>query len=92
MIEIDYTNKPSITTLRAAIRKAAAAGKTFIVLTWGENRILIERVNYAGGYRPQWVGTGWIGRNGGHDLAQELEISSRTGAPAGRLIVKHIGA
>jgi hypothetical protein len=92
MHEIDYTNKPSITTLRAAIRKAAKAGKTFIVLTWGENQITIERVDYAGGYRPQWVGRGWIGRNGGQDLAHELEISSRTGAPANRLIVKHIGA
>ena len=90
MHEIDYTNKPSITTLRAAIRKAAAAGKTFIVLNWGENRILIERVNYAGGYRPQWQGTGWIGRNGGQDLAQELEIQQRSGIPSNRLIVKHI--
>ena len=86
MIEIDYTNKPSITTLRAAIRKAAAAGNVFISLQWGENRILIEHTQWG------WTGTGWIGRNSGHDLAQELEISRRTGAPAGRLIVKHIGA
>jgi len=75
MHEIDYTNKPSITTLRAALRKAVAAGKTFIILNWGENRIVIERVQYAGGYRPQWHGTGWIGRNCGSDLATELNRS-----------------
>lgn len=83
---IEYTNKPSITTLRAALRKAAAAKKNFIVLSWGENQIIVERSQWG------WIGRGWIGRNGGHDLAQELEISSRTGTPAGRLIVKHIGA
>ena len=71
MHEIDYTNKPSVTTLRAAIRKAAAAGKTFIVLTWGENQITVERSPYG----PQWLGHGWIGRNGGQDLANELNRS-----------------
>ena len=86
MTEIDYTNKPSITTLRAAIRKALTAGHDFIVLTWGENQITIERT--------QWgiVGRGWIGRNGGQDLAREIEISQRAGIPAARLIVKHVGA
>lgn len=90
MIEIDYTKKPSIVTIRAAVRKAVAAGETFIVLTWGENQITLERVNYAGGYRPQWIGRGWIGRTGGQDIATEIEITQRTGAPAGRLIVTHI--
>jgi len=72
MIEIDYTNKPSITTLKAAIKKAAAAGHDFIVLSWGENQISIERVQYAAGYRPVWVGRGWIGRNSGQDIANTL--------------------
>ena len=66
MLEIDYTKKPSVTTLRAALRKAAAAGKTFIVLTWGENQIVLECL--ASG----WLGRGWIGRNGGDDLAREF--------------------
>ncbi len=66
MIEIEYTNKPSITTLKAAIKKAAAAGKTWIQLTWGENQITIERGAWG------WSGGGWIGRNGGQDLANEL--------------------
>lgn len=67
MHEIEYTNKPSITTLRAALRKAIKAGKTFISLQWGENRILIERSQWG------WHGIGWIGRNGGQDLAHELQ-------------------
>jgi len=86
MHEIDYINKPSITTLRAAIRKAAKQGHAFIVLTWGENQITLEHTRWG------WNGRGWIGRSGGHDLAQELEIQQRSGIPAGRLIVKHIGA
>jgi hypothetical protein len=67
MLEIEYTKKPSITTLRAAIRKAAGAGVCFISLQWGENRILIERTQWG------WLGTGWIGRNSGHDLAKEIK-------------------
>ena len=67
MKQIDYTNKPSITTLRAAIKKAAQAGENVIELTWGENQITIEQTPYG------WTGYGWIGRNGGQDLAHELQ-------------------
>jgi len=71
IIEHDYTNKPSIVTLRAALRKAAARGGDFIQLTWGENQITVERGAYG------WNGWGWIGRNGGQDLAHELENARR---------------
>jgi hypothetical protein len=71
IIQHDYTNKPSIVTLRAALRKAAARGGTFIQLTWGENQITVERTPYG------WTGHGWIGRNGGHDLAHELALAER---------------
>lgn len=57
MKQIDYTNKPSITTLKAAIKKAIATGETWIQTQWG------------------WVGGGWIGRNGGQDLANEIQRS-----------------
>ena len=70
MFEIEYTKKPSVTTLRAAIRKAVQAGNTFIQLTWGENQITIEW----NGSNTKWRGQGWIGRNGGFDLANELNI------------------
>jgi hypothetical protein len=46
MHQIEYTNKPSITTLKAAIKKAAAKGETWIQLIWGENQITIERTPY----------------------------------------------
>lgn len=66
MTEINYTNKPSITTLKAAIKKAVAKGETWIQLTWGENQITIERGPWG------WQGRGWIGKHGGQDLANEL--------------------
>jgi hypothetical protein len=69
-MEIIYNKKPSITTLRAAIRKAVDKGADSIFIVWGENVIAIEyHAN-----RAQWHGTGWIGRNGGSDLANELNI------------------
>lgn len=75
MTQIEYTNKPSITTLRAALRRAAKAGHTFIQLTWGENQITVERMRWQWG--DSWVGHGWIGRNGGSDLADELNKQER---------------
>jgi hypothetical protein len=72
MTQIEYTKKPSITTLRAALFRAANAGSTFIQLTWGENQITVEKTPYG------WDGHGWIGRNGGSDLANELRKASRT--------------
>jgi hypothetical protein len=69
-MEFNYTKKPSITVLRAAIKQAAKLGETNISLIWGENVIDIEyHAN-----RDKWSGNGWIGRNGGFDLANELNI------------------
>lgn len=73
MEQIEYTNKPSITTLRAALKKAVKAGHTFIQLTWGENQITVEKTRYG-----WWDGYGWIGRNGGADLAKEINRAPRT--------------
>ena len=66
MVQIEYTKKPSKPTLLAAIRKALAAGETWLQLTWGENQITIERGPYG------LTGQGWIGRHGGQDLANEF--------------------
>lgn len=71
-----YASKPSITTLRAAAKKAAARGETFVQLTWGENEITLEKQREPG-WRGPWEGHGWIGRNGGDDLAQELNEQLR---------------
>jgi hypothetical protein len=67
MRQIEYTRKPSITTIRAAAIKSINAGETWIQLIWGENQITIEKSPYGG-----WIGRGWIGKNGGQDLAQEI--------------------
>ncbi len=66
IIERDFTNKPSIVTIKSTIRKAVAQGGTFIIIRWGENQINIEQSQWG------WIGQGWIGRNGGHDLAYEM--------------------
>lgn len=63
----DYIKKPSVTTLRAALRRAVAGGSDFIQLTWGENQITVEHTLYG------WEGYGWIGRTGGDDLAREIK-------------------
>tara|TARA_R110000868_G_scaffold394984_1_gene666485 strand:+ start:430 stop:642 length:213 start_codon:yes stop_codon:yes gene_type:complete len=68
MLQIEYTNKPSVTTLKAALKKAAANGETWVQLSWGENQITIEKTD--GLFK--WFGRGWIGRNGGQDLADTL--------------------
>jgi len=69
-MEFNYTKKPSITVLRAAIKQAAKLGENNISLIWGENVIDIEyHAN-----RDKWSGNGWIGKHGGFDLANELNI------------------
>ena len=66
MYQVEYTNKPSIVTLRAAIKKAIVKGETWVQLIWGENQITLEKTQWG------WNGHGWIGRTGGQDLANEL--------------------
>jgi hypothetical protein len=67
MIDFEYTKKPSIVTIRAALKKGIAAGETFIQVIWGENQITIEKTQWG------WIGSGWIGKHGGHDIAKELK-------------------
>jgi hypothetical protein len=69
MTQIEYIKKPSVTTLRAALFRAANAGSTFIQLTWGENQITAEKTRW------DWQGNGWIGRVSGYDLVKELNIA-----------------
>lgn len=67
MLQLEYTRKPSITTIRAAVVKAVNLGHCFIQLTWGENQITLEKTQWG------WTGQGWIGKHGGQDLAHEIE-------------------
>lgn len=66
MMQREYAHKPSISTLRAAAFRAVNAGETWIQFTWGENQITLEKTRWG------WDGHGWIGRNGGSDLAREI--------------------
>jgi hypothetical protein len=68
MRQIEYTKKPSGPTLRAALRKALNDGETWVQLVWGENQITVERGPWG------LMGRGWIGRHGGHDLANEFRM------------------
>jgi hypothetical protein len=68
MRQIEYTKKPSGPTLRAALRKALNDGETWVQLIWGENQITVERGPWG------LMGRGWIGRHGGHDLANEFRM------------------
>jgi hypothetical protein len=68
---IEYTKKPSITTIRAAAVKAINSGETWIKFIWGENQITLEKGAWG------WIGRGWIGRNGGQDLANEISRMGR---------------
>lgn len=70
LIEEEFNNRrPSLPQLNAAIKKAVARGATHIVLRWGENQINLEQTPYT---RSGWSGHGWIGRNGGDDIAQTM--------------------
>jgi hypothetical protein len=70
VIQLDYIRKPSKPTLVAAIRKALNNGGDFIQLTWGENQVTIEKSPWG------LVGSGWIGKNGGSDLAQQFKMTN----------------
>ena len=68
MVQIEYTKKPSKPMLLAAIRKALNTGANRVSLIWGENCIDVERTTWG------LIGRGWIGRNGGQDLADEFKM------------------
>lgn len=61
--------RPSLQQIKAAISKARAQGADYIVLRWGENQITVEKFAPA---RSGWIGHGWIGRNGGQDIANTM--------------------
>ena len=67
-------NRPSLASIEKQIRTAVRQGADYITLTWGENQITLERV--PGTWtRSGWVGHGWIGRNGGQDIANRMPLN-----------------
>lgn len=75
--EHEWDHKPSITSLKAAVKKSIAAGYTTIHLTWGENQIRLEKQTRWIGNNGPWDGEGWISKKGGADLAKQLNEEIR---------------
>ena len=70
-IHHEFTGRrPSLSQINAAVRKALAQQADYIVLRWGENQINLEKTPYT---RSGWAGYGWIGRNGGDDIASNMK-------------------
>lgn len=72
MFEREYSRKPSFVQLNCAFRDARAAGADFVQLTWGENQITLQRGPYG------WEGHGWVGKVGGHDMAEKINRGGAT--------------
>lgn len=66
MMQHEYTRKPSFVQINCKIRDARAKGATFLQLTWGENQITLEKTPNG------WLGSGWIGKTGGADIAAKI--------------------
>lgn len=63
---------PSKLQLISATKKHILSGAEHITLTWGENEIRLEKQKQWIGHDGPWTGEGWIRKNGGYDLAAEL--------------------
>lgn len=68
-----HNRKPSIKQINACINNALKDNATTIQISWGENRIDIER-SYNG---AQWLGSGWIRNISGYDIANDLNDNRR---------------
>jgi hypothetical protein len=60
--------KPSAKQVLKQVAEGIRQNSDVIYISWGENRIDLERT----GLRPQWYGGGWIKGISGYDIAKEL--------------------
>ena len=67
-MHVNYNSKPSKTTIIACIKKALNTGTRHIYIQWGENMIEIEKTQFG------LMGSGWIGKNSGQDIAQLFKM------------------
>jgi hypothetical protein len=94
MDEINFTGRrPSLAQCIKAAKLSAARGHSEIRLLWGENWCEVSRQS-----NGRWSGFGWLRTIDACKVAEGLNVDpvaaaivSRTGVPAGRLIVSHIG-
>ena len=69
LYEYDFTGrKPSTAQIKKQVSEGIKKNASMILISWGENRIDIER-SYNGQY---WLGSGWIKRISGSDIAEGL--------------------
>jgi len=74
LCEYEFHNrKPSIKQINACINNALKDNASMILISWGENRIDIER-SFNG---TQWLGSGWIKNISGYDIAKGLNDNRR---------------
>ena len=74
LCEYEFHNrKPSIKQINACINNALKDNASMILISWGENRIDIER-SFNG---TQWLGSGWIKSISGYDIAKGLNDNRR---------------
>ena len=65
--------KPSIKQVLKQVKEGMRQNCRVILISWGENRIDIER-SYNG---AQWLGSGWIKSISGYDIAKDLNDNRR---------------
>lgn len=74
LYEYDFAGrKPSIAQVLKQVREGIRQNCRVIQISWGENRIDIER-SYNG---AQWLGSGWIRNISGYDIAKDLNDNRR---------------
>ena len=74
LYEYDFTGrKPSIVQVLKQVKEGMRQNCRLIQISWGENRIDIER-SYNGLF---WLGSGWIKNISGQDIANDLNDNRR---------------
>lgn len=74
LYEYDFTGrKPSIVQVLKQVKEGIRQNCRIIQISWGENRIDIER-SYDG---LNWLGSGWIKNISGQDIANDLSDNGR---------------
>jgi hypothetical protein len=70
---VNFDRKPSKASIIKTIKTALKSGYYNIEIVWGENMIEIKRLSY-----NSFTGYGWIGKNSGSDIADNLHTILKT--------------
>jgi len=70
LYEYDFTGrKPSLSQVMKQVREGIRQNCRMIQISWGENRIDLERVDN----KSNWYGYGWIRNISGDDIVKGLQ-------------------